>query len=566
MGETPRMPKGRYLTYGELERELQRLASDHPDFVRIESIGKSRAGRALYAVTVTDFASGRPEDKPAVLVDGNIHAGEVCASSAVMYWLEHLLAERDRDPAVRELLHTRTVYAIPRIAVDGAELYLTTPTRLRSSPHVYPYSAPPDGFVEEDINGDGRILLMRIPAADGAFAVDEIDPRVMRPRRPGEVGGTYYHVFPEGRVVRTASGGPLPGLSAARDVRLYGMDFNRNFPIRWAGEHGQPGAGPFPLSEPELRALADFIHAHPNIAAYAALHTSGGVILRQPSTGDDTVLSEMDRALFTEVARMGERESGYFSGSNYEKFATGHESVLMPGAADDWMYDHLGILSFTVELWDLRRRAGARGYGEIGMRRMMALTVEERLEDERKVMGYVARNIPDGFTPWTSFDHPDFGRVELGGLDPKFVLQNPPPALLDEECERIGRFLTRLGLSTARLMVSGVSVERVDGDTYRVVAEVANAGFLPTASTKKGKEFAIEGVQAEIRGACEIVGGQSPCELEHLDGYGAQSGWRLPSRQRAHVEWLVRGAPGTRLEVSFHAPRAGRASAWAELS
>lgn len=555
------MPTARYLTYEELVDKLRQMADDAPDLVRIDVIGKSRMGRDLFAVTVTDAATGSPLDKPAVLVDGNIHAGEVCPSSAIVHWLEVLVAERDRHPAVQELLRTRTVYAIPRIAVDGAEVYLTTPARLRSSPHLYPYSSPPDGFVEDDVNGDGRILLMRVPAEDGAYAIDEVDPRVMRPRQPGEIGGVYYHVFPEGRIVRRSRGGARPAASGARDVRLHGMDFNRNFPIRWAGESGQPGAGPFPLSEPELRALADFILAHPNIAAYAALHTSGGVILRQPSTGDDSVLSPFDRALFTEVARMGERETGYFSGSNYEKFATGHESVLMPGAADDWMYDHLGVLSFTVEMWDLRRRAGARGYGEIGMRKLMALTAEERLVDERKVVDYVVREFPEAYTPWTPFDHPDFGRVEIGGLDPKFVIQNPPPALLQEECDRVGRFLTRLGLSTARLVVSGVSVEPVSERVYRIVAEVANTGFLPTASTKKGMDLAIEGIRAELRGACEILAGESPCELEHLDGYGFHGTWRLPAHQRAHVEWVVRAAPQTTVEVSFHAPRAGRATA-----
>ncbi|WP_245629541.1 M14 family metallopeptidase [Alicyclobacillus sendaiensis] len=559
------MPTAAYMTYAQLVHRLHQLADRAPDLVRVEIMGKSREGRDLLAVTVTDLATGSPLDKPALLVDGNIHAGEVCASSAVVYWLECLVEARDSDPAVRELLRTRTVYAIPRIAVDGAELYLTTPVRLRSSPHLYPHTSPPDGFVEDDVNGDGRILWMRVPAEDGAYAVDEIDPRLMRPRQPGEVGGAYYHLFPEGRIARRAQGGTRPAVSSAHEVRLHGMDFNRNFPIRWAGESGQPGAGPFPLSEPELRALADFIQAHPNIAAYAALHTSGGVILRQPSTGDDTVLSPLDRALFTEVARMGERETGYFSGSNYEKFATGHETVLMPGAADDWMYDHLGVLSFTVELWDLRRRAGARGYGEIGMRKMLALTAEERLEDERKVIDYVAREFPEAYTPWTPFDHPDFGRVEIGGMDPKFVVQNPPPALLEEECDRVARFLTRLGLSTARLVVAGLSVEPVAEGVYRVVAEVANAGFLPTTSTKKGRDLALGGIRAELHGASEVLAGTSPCELCHLDGYGFHGAWRLPVHQRAHVEWVIRGAPGDLVEVQFHAPRAGRAAASAAL-
>lgn len=94
-----------------------------------------------------------------------------------------------------ELLDSHTIYVVPRIAVDGAELYLTTPARFRSSGHTYPYSEPQEGFIEEDVNGDGHILQMRVPAVDGGFAIDDTDPRVMRPRRPGELSGKYYHVF-----------------------------------------------------------------------------------------------------------------------------------------------------------------------------------------------------------------------------------------------------------------------------------------------------------------------------------------------------------------------------------
>ncbi|WP_370670805.1 M14 family zinc carboxypeptidase [Alicyclobacillus acidiphilus] len=337
------------------------------------------------------------------------------------------------------------------------------------------------------------------------------------------------------------------------------MDFNRNFPIRWAGESGQPGAGPYPLSEPELRALADFIHRHPNISAYAALHTSGGVILRQPSTGDDATLSQTDRHLFTTVAEMGSQVSGYFAGSNYEKFATGHEKVLMPGAADDWMYDHLGVLGFTVEIWDLDGRAGAHGYGQYGMRHLMTLSPETLAEDERKVFAWVEREVGgQGIFPWTPFDHPDFGPVEIGGLDPKYVIQNPPLRFLEEECRNVSAFLTKLGLSTARLSISSISIEEMSTNVFRVVAEVANAGFLPTSSTAKGKELLLEGIHARIDGELEVVGGTSPVSIGHLDGYGSQSTWAPANGQRAYAEWIVRANRGTNATIAFEDHRAGR--------
>ncbi|WAH36280.1 M14 family metallopeptidase [Alicyclobacillus dauci] len=551
--------RAQYWTYQAMWDELNRLQREHPNLISVEVIGHSREGRDIAGVTLTSRSTGAPERKSAVFVDANIHAGEVSSNSVAMFWIHWCIENYGQDREATELLDQHTVYVVPRISLDGAELYLTTPARFRSSPHTYPYSEPPEGFVAEDVNGDGYILQMRVQAEDGGFVIDDVDPRVMRPRRPGEIGGQYYHVFPEGRIDHLSKTGALPAFAMAQDARRSTMDYNRNFPIRWAGESGQPGAGPYPLSEPELRALAEFIHAHPNIAAYAALHTSGGVILRQPSTGDDTVLSETDRDLFTRVADMGAQVSGYFAGSNYNKFATGHEKVLMPGAADDWMYDHFGVMGFTVEIWNLNKRAGAHGYGEHGMRRMMALTPEELTEDQRKIFAWVEKEVPDhGVFEWTAFEHPDFGKVEIGGLNPKFVIQNPPIHFLEEECTNVSAFLTKLGLSTPKLMIPTVQVTEEGVGVFRLVAEVSNAGFLPTSSTEKGKELLLEGVRAMIEGQIEVIAGMSPVPLGHLDGYGSQSTFAPPKSQRGYAEWVVKGEPGTNVKIVFEGPRSGR--------
>jgi len=558
--------QAQYWTYRQMWAELNALKEAYSDLMDVEVIGHSREGRDIAAVILTNQATGRAADKSAVFVDANIHAGEVSGNAAAMYWLQWCLENHGTDAMATELLDRHTVYVVPRIAVDGAELYLTTPARFRSSPHSYPYSEPPEGHMEEDVNGDGYILQMRVPAEDGGFAIDEVDARVMRPRRPGEMGSQYYHMFPEGRLDRQSQTGELTALARARAARRSTMDYNRNFPIRWAGETGQPGAGPYPLSEPELRSLADFIHRHRNISAYAALHTTGGVILRQPSTGDDTTLSQTDRHLFSRVAEMGAQVSGYHTGSNYDIFATGHEQVLMPGAADDWMYDHFGVLGFTIELWDYNKRAGARGYGEHGMRQMMKLTPEERTEDQRKVYAWAASEAGENAVfEWTAFDHPDFGEVEIGGLNPKYVLQNPPLHFLDDECKNVSAFLTRLGLSTAKLTIPSIQATEEAPGVFRVVAEVANAGFLPTSSTVKGKELLLEGVRAFIEGPVKVVAGISPTPIGHLDGYGSASTWAPPKGQRGYAEWVVKGESGTHVTVIFDCARSGRVSAQVTL-
>ena len=42
------------------------------------------------------------------------------------------------------------------------------------------------------------------------------------------------------------------------------------------------------------------------------------------------------------------------------------------------------------------------------------------------------KGIPDCFLPWQEFNHPTLGKVEIGGMNPKFFSQNPPAEALEE--------------------------------------------------------------------------------------------------------------------------------------
>jgi murein tripeptide amidase MpaA len=70
-----------YLDYDQLTAQVRAWASAHPDLVRLESIGKSTAGRELWVLTI-----GPDPDvaRPGVWVDGNMHASELCGSSAAL--------------------------------------------------------------------------------------------------------------------------------------------------------------------------------------------------------------------------------------------------------------------------------------------------------------------------------------------------------------------------------------------------------------------------------------------------------------------------------------------------
>ena len=241
-----------YYTYEELVQFLHLCAENYSHLLNLEVIGQSYAGRNIWLATLTHQETGQAVEKPGYWIDANTHAAEVTGSAVALYIIYHLLTHYQRDSQVTRLLDNYTVYVLPRIAVDGAEKYLTTAHYLRSSIRPYPYLEEQDGLYPEDINGDGRILQMRIKDECGAWKACEQDSRIMIPREPDKFGGTYYTVFTEG-LIRN-----YDGYNIALAPSLEGIDFNRNYPYAWLPEGKQKGAGDYPFSEPETRAEAEF--------------------------------------------------------------------------------------------------------------------------------------------------------------------------------------------------------------------------------------------------------------------------------------------------------------------
>ena len=250
----PATPTPRFDTFYKhdaLTRLLLDYADAHPTLVSVQSIGKSYEGRDIWVASITNTATGADTDKPAFWADGNIHAGELTASTTCLYYLHQLVTGYGIDLQITQLLDTRAIYLCPRLNPDGAELALADrPRHIRSSTRRYPFEEEPvEGLTIEDVDGDGRVLFMRIPDPHGAYKKCAADPRLMVPREPGEFGGEYFRVMPEGTLKR------YDGLMISVNKDLEGLDLNRNFPTGWRQEFEQVGAGPYPASEPEVKAM-----------------------------------------------------------------------------------------------------------------------------------------------------------------------------------------------------------------------------------------------------------------------------------------------------------------------
>jgi murein tripeptide amidase MpaA len=237
----PRVHFDRYYRYDDLTQLLHAFAAEFPRLVQVESAGKSYEGRDIWIVSLTNTATGPAAEKPALWADGNIHATEVSPSSACLHLIHKLTDAYGKDPDITRCLDTRAFYVCPRVNPDRAEWALADKPRLiRSSTRPYPYDEEPlGGLVNEDIDGDGRMLQMRVPDPNGQWKASEADPRLLVRREPTEVGGQYYRVLPEGRIDN------YDGVTMS-PTEQRGLDLNRNFPMEWRQENEQHGAGQYP--------------------------------------------------------------------------------------------------------------------------------------------------------------------------------------------------------------------------------------------------------------------------------------------------------------------------------
>ncbi|MFN7572234.1 MAG: M14 family metallopeptidase [Betaproteobacteria bacterium] len=563
----PTLDYSRFYKYDELIAHLRAFAAEYPQYIALSFIGKSHEGREIPLLTITNTATGAASDKPAYWVDGNIHSVELSASSACLYFVNWLMTEREVNAEIARCLDTRAFYVCPRINPDGAEWAMADkPKYVRSSTRRYPYDEEPiEGLLVEDMDGDGRILQMRIADANGPWKKHPDEPRLLVRRDPTDPpGGDYYRVMPEGRLEnydgRTIR---MAGFTGSPQ----GLDLNRNFPANWRQEFEQLGAGDFPTSEPEVRAVVEFFIAHPNICGGTSIHTFSGVLLRPFGHAPDDKLPPEDLWTYQTVGKKGEELTGY------PAISVWHEFQYYPGeyisGSFDWIYEQLGMLTWTIEIWNPKKEAG------IDNKEWVHWFRDHPASDDLKMIQWADRIAPgEGHVEWKPYDHPQLGRVEIGGWNRMAVFTNPPPALREKEIARFPQWLLWQNLISPKLELHGVEVMALGGDQWRVRLTVQNSGWLPTYVSKMAvKRKLLRGVLAEIElpAGAELVSGKPRMELGELEGWAylhtGVSFWPNMgiTADRAHVDWIVSAPAGTSVGLSARHERAGALRAEATL-
>jgi hypothetical protein len=458
--------------------------------------------------------------RPAVWVDGNMHASELCGSSAALAIAEDVIRIHAGDPPpglaphMVEALKETLFYVVPRISPDGAEAVMKTGRYVRSSPidarrhkgHAY--------WEAHDFDGDGRMGYMRVACDDGEMVELAEFPGVMVPRLP-EDPPPYYKLYPEGRIVNF-DGRRIPDPYFLSDNQY---DFNRNFPYQWAPEPEQAGAGDYPGSAVETRAILDFTAAHPEIFAWINFHTFGGVFIRPLGDKPDHKMDPSDLAIFRQVEAWAKEHTGYPTVSGYHEFLYEPETPLR-GDIVEFAYQQRGAIAYAVELWDIFRQIGMETkkpfvdhYTHMDRKDFVALAKWDRDVNQGRVFG-----------KWRKVRHPQLGEVEVGGLDILVGISNPPFEKLAEVCAQQSAAFLRLAALAPRVSVEVVKRDVLGPHLTRIELRVVNRGYLGTYGLNSAKKLPhVEPLRltAECEGDVQLGAPTAlPLELGHLDGWG----------------------------------------------
>jgi murein tripeptide amidase MpaA len=535
----------KYHTHDEMTAGLRELMAAYPNLARMSSIGLSHQGRDVWAVEITDFGTGEPEQKPALYVDGNCHGEEIIATEAAYYAIWYVLGQYGEDAFVTELLDTRTLYILPRINPDGAEWSLMTPYHHVGNGHYPFWEEPLSGHREKDLNGDGRITEMRVVDPAGEWKASSLDSRLMVQREPGELGGTYYRLYPEGEIV------DYDGLNVRVSKPRHG-NLNRQYPANWGPEEVEYGAGPLPLNEPEAKAIAQFIVDHPNITGAQAYHSHAGVILSQLSAMPGQVMPKADLRLFKFIGEMGTKITGYPLLTPGDNFSPSGTDDVRHGTFTTWLYAFLGLVPYTIEFWDVETAAG--------IEKKEWFMERGRTEEELvTLLKWAEQNLPgEAYFDWQPIDHPQLGKVEVGGWNYMYVFRNPPAHLIEDMSHKATIFVLRHAACSPLIRIQEITTRKVGEDLYSVDAVIANEGCLSTHLTQvalKLKNIPGATARLEYGDGVELVTGKATQELGHLAGYWERrdpwNAWGAPwNDTRARASWLVRVRDGASAEIS----------------
>ena len=524
-----------YPLHAEVNGRLLELARKHPKISRTMVIGKTREGRDMMVMEITNRETGPGTSKPAVWLDANIHAGEVTGRLYLSYFIERLLFEYGQNPDVTRLVDSRTFYVLPVFDADGGERELT----------LHPaWPGHKSGEQRgQDLDGDGYITQIRVKDAT-------------------REGGFRFYLEGLGILSPNAD---TPFMNRRKRDALTGEregeDFNRNWAAEWLPE--EPGAGPYPFSLPELRAVADFLTTtHKNVFFVYSIHSGGGQhegrsylvrpLMDHPYEDmhhEDNDFYVRTGAIWSYLSAGNVIENNYYSFlfNTSEEDEKGNQKgygPTMAGFMSDFIYSYAGLHCVLPEI-----SGSGVDYDKDGYVTIPELERWAREDMKNKF-----------FSPWVPYDHPILGKVEIGGS------RGIPPAVGDRakfDCESQYDWLLYVADLSPLLRVKDLTATPMPDGNFRIVATLRNEGCLSTYVTRNAiqirRDYPVLG-EIKVTGA-RVLDGSPVQSLGHILGKWAFIRYWIEGQDRSTktVAWTIQpsGSGPIQVTVEARAPKAG---------
>ncbi|MFD1144748.1 M14 family metallopeptidase [Larkinella insperata] len=470
-----------YSSAAELANRLKSLSNRYGTFANLQSIGKSPGGKDIWLLTL---GRGTAAQKPAIALVAGVYGPHLAGTELAVQLAEKLLSAANQDSVAR-LLSSKTFYIFPSINPDAQEQFAARPRYERVGNNTAT-DDDRDGRLNEDpfedLNKDGLITQIRVEDPTGTFVASKDDPRVLVKADPAK-GET-------GRYVLISEGTDTDKDGAFNEDGAGGIDLDKNFTFDYP--FFTPGSGEMPVSEPESRALLDFLYKAPNV--YAVFTFGPYNNLSEALKFDRTkTIRRVITGILEKDAPVGEQVSRLYNGQTGLK-----DAPAMPPTKGNFAqtaYYHYGRFSFSTPGWWVPKTTAST---DTTKGKSNAKPSDN--EDVKLLKWADANNLRDVFINWQPIEHPDFpGRkAEVGGIAP-FARLNPPVSLLNDAADKHLKFLTAFVRQMPEIDVVNLRTESLSGGLTRVTAQVINRGLLPTGSEIGDRVRFVPKMKVELR-------------------------------------------------------------------
>jgi len=267
-----------YYPYEHMRLYMREIEKRHPDLAKVYTIGFSVEGRPIEMIKIGFPLTKR--GKKSMWIDAGIHAREWPSSTTAIYFMQQLITQYGKDPLITQYVQELNWYIVPLLNPDGHEY-----SRSSTDPEI----------------------------------------RMWRKNRSKNTEACRNRV-----------------------KCCMGVDLNRNFDFHW----GETGAsteaceeiyqGNAPFSEPEARAVRDFILSHKNdIQAVITMHTYSQIWIHPYGHVRHNYPPDVN-----DLKETGERAAAALEKVYGTKYTVGSGAdTLYPasGGSDDWSKSKAGI-------------------------------------------------------------------------------------------------------------------------------------------------------------------------------------------------------------------------------